>query len=173
LKVMRDGRPVTVEVTTDGSGLVSHAGSALLGQVADKVGLTSGLSLRLGVLKQRRRGHDPGRVIRDVAVMLADGGECVADLGGQRDQDALFGPVASDFTAFRVIDRVASTPGLLDAVRIAHARARARFWELHGAPERLTIDVDATLITAHAEKERAAGNYKGRLWVSPDAVLSG
>jgi len=158
---MRDGRSVTVEVTTDGSGLVSHAGSALLGQVADKVGLTSGLSLRFGVLKQRRRGHDPGRVIRDVAVMLADGGECVADLGGQRDQDALFGPVASDSTAFRVIDRVASTPGLLDAVRVAHARARARFWELHGAPQRLTIDVDATLITAHSEKERAAGNYKG------------
>jgi len=161
LQVMRDGRPVTVEVTTDGSGLVSHAGSALLGQVADRVGLTSGLSLRLGVLKQRCRGHDPGRVIRDVAVMLADGGECVADLGGQRDQDALFGPIASDSTAFRVIDRVASTPGLLDAVRVAHARARARFWELHGAPERLTIDVDATLITAHSEKERAAGNYKG------------
>jgi hypothetical protein len=158
---MRDGRPVTVEVTADGAGLVSHAGSALLAQVADKVGLTSGLSLRLGTLKQRRRGHDPGRVIRDVAVMLADGGECVSDLGGQRDQEALFGPVASDSTAFRVIDRVASTPGLLDAVRVAHARARARFWELDGAPERLTIDVDATLITAHSEKEQAAGNYKG------------
>jgi hypothetical protein len=161
LKVMRDGRPVTVEVTADGAGLVSHAGAALLGQVADKVGLTSALSLRLAGLKRRRRGHDPGRVIRDVAVMLADGGECVCDLGGQREQDALFGPVASDSTAFRVIDRVASTPGLLDAVRQAHARARARFWELHGAPERLTIDVDATLITAHSEKERAAGNYKG------------
>ena len=53
------------------------------------------------------------------------------------------------------------TPGLLDAVRVAHARARARFWELHGAPERLTLDVDATLITAHSEKEKAAGNYKG------------
>ena len=78
-----------------------------------------------------------------------------------REQDALFGPVASDSTAFRMIDRVASTPGLLDAVRAAHARARARFWELHGAPERLTIDVDATLITAHSEKENAAGNYKG------------
>ncbi len=37
----------------------------------------------------------------------------------------------------------------------------ARFWELHGAPERLTLDVDATLITAHSEKEQAAGNYKG------------
>jgi hypothetical protein len=161
LKVMRDGRPVTVEVTSDGAGLVSHAGSALLAQVADKLGLTSALSLRLAGIKQRRRGHDPGRVIRDVAVMLADGGECVADLAVQRDQDALFGPIASGSTAFRVIDRVASTPGLLDAVRSAHARARARFWELDGAPERLTIDVDATLITAHSEKENAAGNYKG------------
>jgi hypothetical protein len=161
LKVMRDGRPVTVEVTSDGAGLVSHAGSALVAQIADKVGLTSSLSRRLAGVKQRRRGHDPGRVIRDLAVMLVDGGECVSDLGAVREQDALFGAVASDSTAFRMVDRIASTPGLLDAVRAAHARARARFWELHGAPERLTLDVDATLITAHSEKERAAGNYKG------------
>jgi hypothetical protein len=161
LRVMRDGRPVTVEVTSDGAGLVSHAGSALLAQVADKVGLTSALSLRLAGLKQRRRGHDPGRVIRDLAVMLADGGECVSDLGAVREQDALFGAIASDSTAFRTVDRIASTPGLLEAVRGAHARARARFWKLHGAPTQLTIDVDATLITAHSEKERAAGNYKG------------
>jgi hypothetical protein len=160
LRVMRDGRPVTVEVTADGPGLVSHAGTALLGQVADAVGLTSALSVRLAAIKQRRRGHDPGRVVRDLAVMLADGGECVSDLGATRDQEALFGKVASDSTAFRMVDRIASTPGLLDAVRAAHARARARFWELHGAPERLTIDVDATLITAHSEKEKAAGNYK-------------
>jgi Transposase DDE domain group 1 len=99
-------------------------------------------------------------VIRDLAVMLADGGECVSDLGAVREQDALFGSVASDSTAWRTVDRIASTPGLLDAIRVAHARARARFWELHGAPERLTINVDATLITAHSEKEQAAGNYK-------------
>ena len=160
MKVMRDGRPVTVEVTADGAGLVSHAGTALLSQVADRVGLTRALSSRLAGLKQRRRGHDPGRVIRDLAVMLADGGECVSDLGAVREQDALFGKVASDSTAFRTVDRIASTPGLLDAVRAAHARARARFWDVHGAPERLTIDVDATLITAHSEKEKAAGNYK-------------
>jgi hypothetical protein len=161
LKVMRDGRPVTVEVTADGARLVSHAGSALLAGVADKLGLTKALSLRLAGLKQRRRGHDPGRVIRDLAVMLADGGECVSDLGAVRDQQALFGPVASDSTAFRVIDRIASQPGLLDALRAAHARARERFWKLHGAPERLTIDVDATLIAVHSEKQEAAGNYKG------------
>ncbi len=161
MKVMRDGRPVTVDVTSDGAGLVSHAGSALLAQVADKVGLTRVLSLRLAGLKQRRRGHDPGRVIRDLAVMLADGGECVSDLGAVRDQQPLFGQVASDSTAFRVVDRVASEPGLLDALRAAHGRARERFWELHGAPESLTIDIDATLVTAHSEKENAAGNYKG------------
>lgn len=161
MRVMRDGRPVTVEVTADGAGLVSHAGTALVAQVADKVGLANALSLRLAAVKQRRRGHDPGRVIRDLAVMLTDGGECVSDLGAVREQEALLGAVASDSTAFRMVDRIASTPGLLDAVRVAHARARARFWELHGAPERLTIDVDATLITAHSEKEKAAGNYKG------------
>jgi hypothetical protein len=161
VKVMRDGRPVTVEVTADGAGLVSHAGTALIARVADKLGLTGALSLRLAVLKQRRRGHDPGRVIRDLAVMLADGGECVSDLGAVREQDALFGPVASDSTAFRVIARVGAEPELLDELRAAHARARGRFWGLHGAPESLTIDIDATLITSHSEKEGAAGNYKG------------
>src|SRR5215208_4665299 len=98
---MRDGRPVTVEVTADGAGLVSHAGSALLAQAADQLGFTKALSLRLAAIKQRR-GHDPGRVIRDLAVMLADAGECVADLGAVRDQQASFGPAASDSTAFRV-----------------------------------------------------------------------
>lgn len=71
--MMRDGRPVTVDVTADRTGLVSHAGSALIARVADKLGLTAALSLRLAALKQRRRGHDPGRVIRDLAVMLGRG----------------------------------------------------------------------------------------------------
>jgi hypothetical protein len=146
LRVMRDARLVIVEVPSDGAGLVSHAGTALLAQVADKLGVTRALSARLAGLKQRRRGHDPGRVIRDLAVMLADRGECVCDLGAIRDQEVLFGQVASDSTAFRVVDRVASEPGLLDALRDAHARARERFWKLHGAPESLTIDIDATLI---------------------------
>jgi hypothetical protein len=99
-------------------------------------------------------------VIRDLAVMLADGGECVSDLGTVREQDALFGDVASDSTAFRMVEKIAKEPGLIDALRSAHASARERFWELSGAPQRLTVDVDATLITAHSEKERAAGNYK-------------
>jgi hypothetical protein len=113
-------------------------GSALLAQVADRLGLTSGLSLRLAVLKQRTGRHNPGRVIRDLAVMLAGGGECVSDLAVVREQQALLWLVASDSTAFRTVDRIASDPVLMAAVRAAHARARARerFWKLHGAPAR-------------------------------------
>jgi hypothetical protein len=161
LKVQRDGRSVTVEVTSDGEGLVSHAGSVLLAQIADKSGLTQALSVRLADLKARRSGHDPGRVVRDLAVMLADGGDCLADLGAVRDQDALFGAVASDSTAFRVVDKIASTPGLIDVLADAQARAREHVWTQIGAPDRVTIDVDATLVTSHSEKESAAGTYKG------------
>ena len=160
MKVQRDGRCFTVDVTADGAGLVSHAGSALLAQVADKTGLTRALSRELGGLRQRRGGHAPGRVIRDLAVMLADGGDCLSDLRAVRDQVPLFGPVASDATAFRVIDAIARDPEGLERLRAAHARARERAWALIGAPERLTIDLDATLITSHSEKEGAAGTFK-------------
>jgi len=161
LKVTRDGRRITVEVTPDGEGLVSHAGGALVAGVADKTGLTRALSRELGGLRQRRGGHDPGRVVRDLAVMLADGGDCVADLQAVRDQAPLFGQVASSSTAFRVVDAIASDPSGLERLRVAHARARARAWKLAGAPTRVTIDLDATLITSHSEKDGAAGNFKG------------
>jgi predicted lysophospholipase L1 biosynthesis ABC-type transport system permease subunit len=96
LRVQRDGRGFTVEVSADGDGLVSHAGSALLAQVADKTGLSRALSAELRGLRERRAGHDRGRVVRDLAVMLADGGDCLADLRAVRDQAPLFGDVASD-----------------------------------------------------------------------------
>lgn len=90
--------PFTVDVTADGAGLVSHAGSGLLADLADRVGLTKALSRELAGLRERRAGHDPGRVIRDLAVMLADGGDCLADLRAVRDQTPLLGRVASDST---------------------------------------------------------------------------
>jgi hypothetical protein len=161
LRVQRDGRSFKVDVVPDGDGLVSHAGSALLAQVAERTGLTRALSLGLAGMKQRRCGHDHGRVICDLAVMLADGGDCLADLGALGDQESLFGNVASPSTAFRVVDRIARDPEGLERLRAAHASARARVWELAGAPERLTIDLDATLIGSHSEKEGAAGNFKG------------
>ena len=67
-------------------GLVSHAGTALLGEIADKCGLTKALSRELSGMRERRGGHDPGRVVRDLAVMLANGGEALADLGAIREQ---------------------------------------------------------------------------------------
>jgi hypothetical protein len=100
-------------------------------------------------------------VIRDLAVMLADGGDCLADLGALGDQESSFGNVASASTAFRLVDRIAQDPAGLEMLRAAHAQARVRVWELTGAPERLTIDLDATLIDSHSEKEGAAGNFKG------------
>jgi len=69
-----------VEVSADGAGLVSHAGSGLLAGIADRVGLTKALSRELSGLRERRAGHDPGRVIRDLAVMLAGGGDRLSDL---------------------------------------------------------------------------------------------
>jgi hypothetical protein len=167
LKVTHAGRRVTVEVTPDGEGLVSHAGSALLAGIADRTGLTRALAVQLGELRQRRGRHDPGRVVRDLAVMLADGGDCLADLRAVADQAALFGEVASTSTAFRVIDAIASDPGGLERLRAAHARARARAWKLGLAPERVTIDLDATLVGAHSEKEGAAGTFKGGFGFHP------
>ncbi len=167
LKVQRDGRDFTVDVTADGEGLVSHAGSALLAEVAEKTGLTRALSVALAGMRARRSGHEPGRVVRDLAVMLADGGDCLSDLGAVRDQAPLFGAVASDSTAFRLINRIASDRDLLGALRDAHARARARAWKQGVRPQRVTIDLDATLLGAHSEKEGAAGNFKGGFGFHP------
>jgi hypothetical protein len=70
--------------------------------------LTGGFGEALGVLRQRQGGHDPGRVAVDLAVMIADGGEAIADLAVLRDQAELFGPVAPDPTAWRMLSDVDS-----------------------------------------------------------------
>jgi hypothetical protein len=96
----------TVEVTADGEGLVSHAGIALLAEVADRTGLTKALSSALASTRERHSQHDPGRVVRDLALMLCDGDDCVTDLEALRGQGALFGPVASETTAHRVVKSI-------------------------------------------------------------------
>jgi hypothetical protein len=125
------------------------------------------LSAGLAGLRRRRAGHDPGRVIRDLAVMLADGGDALCDLRTLRDQPGLFGAVASDSTAWRVIDDIAEV-GLLDALRAARATARARAFKLAARPAgRLVIDLDATLVTAHSDKDGTGGTYKGGFGFHP------
>lgn len=148
----------TVEVTADGDGLVSHAGAVLLVELADRVGLSEGLVGALASTRQRVSAHDPGRVLRDVAVMLADGGDCVTDLESLRGQERLFGKVASETTTQRTLKAVDAS--VLDDIRSARATARARVWDAGARPDSLTLDIDATLLTAHSEKDQAAGNYK-------------
>ena len=148
-----------VEVTTDGTGVVGHAGAALLGELADRLGLTSALGWRA----PGGRGHPDAVVLRDLAVMLADGGDCLSDLAVLRDQPELFGPVASTPTAWRVIERVGKDPDGLARLRAARAHGRARAWAAGAHPdvELLVVDADATLVLAHSDaKQGAAGTYK-------------
>jgi hypothetical protein len=151
--------------------MVSHAGTRLLADVADVTGLSNAVSDALASLRQRRSGHDPGRVALDVAVMLADGGEAISDLAVLRNLPDLFGSVASDPTAWRVL------AGLDDAalVRLRTARALARELAWAQAAETgrllsstvagftiagLVLDLDATLVVCHSEKEQAAKTWK-------------
>jgi len=150
--------PASFEVRADDASLTSRAGTTLLVGLADRVGLTGALVTGLADLRLRRGRHEPGRILRDLAIMLADGGDALCDLGALRDQEVLFGPVASDATAWRLV--AALDEPHLAQVRAARARARRRVWELAGPPKRLILDLDATLITAHSEKEGAAGTYK-------------
>jgi Transposase DDE domain group 1 len=155
------------EVTTDGTGVVGHAGAALLGELADRLGLTGALGWRQA---SGRRRHPDAVVLRDLVVMLADGGDCLSDLAALRDQPELFGRVASTPTAWRVLDRVAQDAAGLARLRAARAHARARAWAAGGDPdvELLVIDADATLVLAHSDhKEGAAGTYKHTFGFAP------
>jgi Transposase DDE domain group 1 len=116
-------------------------------------------------------GMTPGRVLCDLAVMLADGGRCVSDLQAIAGQSSLFGDVASISTARRVVRSVGESE--LDGIRGARARARARAWDAGAAPARVILDFDATPIDVHSEKEQAAGHYKGGFGFHPLPVSCG
>ena len=154
------------EVTTDGTGVVGHAGAALLRELADRLELTAALGWR----DPQGRRHPDAAVLWDLAVVLADGGDCLSDLAVLRDQPALFGQVASTPTAWRVVDRTARDPDGLARLRAARAHGRARAWAAGGDPdvEVLIIDADATLVLAQTDaKEGAAGTYKHTFGFAP------
>jgi hypothetical protein len=154
--------PARFEVTCDGAGIAGHAGAALLGELADRLGLTRALGWRAGRAQTSRHCHDAGAVLRDLAVLLADGGDCLSDLAVLRQQPELFGPVASTPTAWRVVERVAGDPDGLAGLRAARAHARAAAWRVGAHPDGLlVVDVDGTLVDAHSDKQGAAGTYKG------------
>ena len=153
-------RPKLV-VSADGRGVVSHAGSRLLADLADGIGLTGAFTDGLRRLRPRGTGHDPGRIAVDLAVMLADGGEAIADLALLRDQTEVFGPVASTATAWRLLADIGSAA--LTRLRSARAVAREIAWlqaaeTTGGIPAAraggrdlpgLVLDLDATLVACH------------------------
>lgn len=152
------------EPTADAHGICSHAGVVLLAELADRLGLTDELGRRANLGLVRPGGghaHDRGAVLRDLVVMLADGGVCLRDLAGLRDQGGLFGAVCSTPTAWRVVGQVAADPRGVAALWSALARVRERVWALGAAPTGpLTVDLDATLVGAHSDKQGAAGTFK-------------
>jgi hypothetical protein len=147
-----------------------NAGAVLLLRAAEAVGLDAALSAALAAWRRPLARHDPGKVLLDLAVSLAIGGDCLADIAQLRSAPQVFGPVASDPTVSRLIDTLAAdAPTALAAINAARAAARARAWSLagehapdHGVDARrpLVVDVDATLVTAHSEKEQAAPTFK-------------
>jgi hypothetical protein len=151
-----------VEVTADGDGLVGHAGALLLGELADRLGLPGELDYWAGRGQPARVRHRSGQVLTDLAVMLADGGDCLSDLAVLRDQPGVFGSVASTPTAWRVLERLAQAGERgLAGMRVARARARSRAWRAGAWVDGpLLVDLDATLITAHSDKQGAEGTYK-------------
>jgi hypothetical protein len=156
--VKRNRHRPLIRVTADGRDIVSHAGSRLLGDLADVLGLTDGLSRAMAPTKCRHRGHDRGEALVDLAVMVAGGGEAISDLAVLRNQPRLFGEVASNPTAWRSLQAI--DEHALAAIARARAAARATAWE-HGAdPAFYVIDIDATLVTSHSDKQGAAPNYK-------------
>lgn len=169
-----------LSVSADGVGVVAHAGSVATRLLADRTGLTGQLSAVLA-----RRGfvpvHDRGRVLVDVAVMLADGGEAIADIDVLRHQREVLGAVASPPTVWRALDEV--TPARLKKIAAARARTRRHVWSQlpGGVPasrvagtsldaDLVVLDVDATIVVAHSEKEQAAATFKHTFGYHPIGV---
>ena len=154
-------------MSSDGKGLVSQAGAVLLWETMRVTGLSRGLSQGLSRWRAPRAVHDPGKIIADLVVTLALGGDCLADIAVLRSQPELAGPVASDPVVSRLITALAAgTPRALRAIRKARTAARERAWALAGdrAPGAdgtlIPVDIDATIVIAHSDKEKAAPTWK-------------
>ena len=166
----RSGRYPRLTVDGHGSSVVPNAGAVLLLRTTEAIGLDTALSQAIAPWRRPLARHDPGKIVLDLAVSLAVGGDSLADLAQLRAAPEVFGSVASDPTVSRLVDALAAeAPAALAAIASAQATARARAWSLAGehAPDHdasaaspLVIDVDATLVTAHSEKESAAPTFK-------------
>ncbi|WP_406405248.1 IS1380 family transposase [Streptomyces sp. NBC_01643] len=155
-----------VRVEGGGSGTVSQAGAVLLVETVRKCGLDTAISMALAPWRKPRTVHDPGKVLLDVALGVALGGDCLADVAMLRTEPDVFGPVASDPTVSRLIDALAAAgPRALTAIRSARAEVRSQVWELAGvrspaADGSVIVDIDGVLVLAHSEKQDATATWK-------------
>jgi alkylation response protein AidB-like acyl-CoA dehydrogenase len=108
--------------------------------------------------------HDPGKIVLDLATAVALGGDAACDVAVLRAQPGVFGPVASDPTVSRLVATLAAdADAVLAAIATARAAARERVWDTVAAPlqgGRVVIDLDATLVDAHSEKQQASRTWK-------------
>jgi hypothetical protein len=172
--VKRSARLGKVKVTADGEGVVSHAGAELLREMAGFTGLIDAWDRALIGTYKAMPIHFPGTVLADLTVAIADGADSISDLKSLRDQPVLFGPVASTSTAWRVLDRVSDAH--LSKLRAGRATARAAAWAAGAAPDlsrELCLDIDATIVIAHSEKELASPDEEAHVRLSPTFVLLG
>ncbi len=161
-----------LSVSCDGDGLVGHAGAVLLRKLADQCGLTSALSAAL-----KRAGRFPlidrGVSLVSMAVAIVLGATSMSDIALLDHQGLVFGPPPSDTTVRRALEL--ADEKTLGTIAKARAKIRAHVWQLIAATSAgfpwlaiagktltgwLVIDMDATLITAHSEKEGAAPTFK-------------
>jgi Transposase DDE domain group 1 len=177
--VQNTARRSKITVSADGTGLVPQAGTLLLAETLRVTGLGGGLSGGLARWRAPRAVHDPGKILTDLAVALALGGDCLADIAVLRAQPELAGPVASDPVVSRLVATLAGEgPRALRAIRKARAAARERAWALAGerAPgadgSLIPVDIDATIVIAHSEKEKAAPTWKKSYGFHPLAAFA-
>lgn len=159
-----------VQTDTAAAKTVSQAGAVALVETVRASGLDRSLSQALRRWRKPLARHDPGKIVTDLAIALAVGGDCLADVAVLRAEPSVFGVVASDPTVSRLVDTLAAEADrALQAIDAARAAARGRAWAAAGqhapnhaadAQSPVVIDVDATLVTAHSEKEQAAPTFK-------------
>ncbi|MFF4309894.1 IS1380 family transposase [Streptomyces sp. NPDC001507] len=162
----RIGSYPRLRVSGGGNGVITQGGGVLLVETARRTGLDAALSAALAPWQRPRAVHDPGKILLDLALAVALGGDCLADVAMLRAEPGMFGPVASDPTVSRLVDTLAATgPGGLVALRKARAEVRERVWTLAGeaAPHaggQVIVDIDGVLVLAHSEKQDAAATWK-------------
>lgn len=177
MRVQDSRRGGRFDVTTDGRGLTGRAGLGLAAEVADTIGLTGHLSAACSSSRSWTV-HDPGKVLRDLVLTLADGGDALRHMAVLDGQPELFGEVASPATACRTVVAVADDEQARAGIVAARKAARSFVWATGGAPpvvaaavetgqrpdEPLAIDLDATIIIAHSDDKDGAGATYKRTW---------